>query len=42
VSDAGGEVLVAPYDLSGTGLRQAVIRDPQGALLSLTQPPGVA
>jgi predicted enzyme related to lactoylglutathione lyase len=42
VSDAGGEVLAAPYDVSGTGLRQAVIRDPQGALLSLTQPPGAA
>jgi uncharacterized protein len=42
VSDAGGEVLAAPYDLPGADLRQAVIRDPQGALLSLTQPPGAA
>jgi hypothetical protein len=40
VSDAGGEVLAAPYDVSGTGLRQAVVRDPQGAFLTLTQPPG--
>jgi len=42
VSDAGGEVLAAPYDVSGTGLRQAVVRDPQGASLTLTQPPGAA
>lgn len=40
VSDAGGEVLAPPRDLSGAGLRQAVVRDPQGAVLSLTQPPG--
>ncbi len=42
VSGAGGEVLAAPYDVPGTGLRQAVVRDPQGALLTLTQPPGAA
>ena len=42
VSDAGGEVLAAPYDVPGTGLRQAVIRDPHGASLTLTQPPGTA
>jgi uncharacterized protein len=42
VSEAGGEVLAPPYDLPGAGLRQAVVRDPQGALLSLTQPPGAA
>jgi uncharacterized protein len=40
LSDAGGDVLVPPYDLPGTGLRQAVVRDPQGAMLTLTQPPG--
>ncbi len=42
VSGAGGEVLATPYDVPGTGLRQAVIRDPQGAPLTLTQPPGAA
>jgi predicted enzyme related to lactoylglutathione lyase len=42
LSDAGGEVLDPPRDLSGAGLRQAVVRDPQGALLTLTQPPGAA
>ena len=37
----GGQVLAEPYDLPGTGLRQGVFMDPQGATLSLTQPPGV-
>ena len=36
---AGGEVLAPPYDLTGAGLRQAVVRDPEGAALTLTQPP---
>jgi hypothetical protein len=40
LSDAGGEVLAPPSDLAGAGLRQAVVRDPQGAMLTLTQPPG--
>lgn len=40
LSDAGGEVLAPPSDLTGAGLRQAVVRDPQGAMLTLTQPPG--
>jgi predicted enzyme related to lactoylglutathione lyase len=40
VSDAGGQVLAPPHDLAG--FRQAVVRDPQGALLALTQLPGVA
>jgi hypothetical protein len=40
VSNAGGEVLTPPYDLMGGGMRQAVVRDPQGAALTLTQPPG--
>jgi predicted enzyme related to lactoylglutathione lyase len=40
LSDAGGGVLVPPYDLPGTGLRQAVVRDAHGAMLTLTQPPG--
>ena len=42
VSDAGGEVLVPPYGLIGGGMRQAIVRDPQGAVLTLTQPPGAA
>jgi predicted enzyme related to lactoylglutathione lyase len=42
VSDAGGEVLVPPYELMGGGMRQSVVRDPQGALLTLTQPPSGA
>lgn len=42
LSEAGGEVLAPPYDLRGVGLRQAVVRDSQGALLSLTQPRGAA
>jgi predicted enzyme related to lactoylglutathione lyase len=42
LSDAGGEVLVPPYELMGGAMRQAVVRDPQGAVLTLTQPPGAA
>jgi hypothetical protein len=38
----GGTVISGPDDIPGTGLRQAVIIDPQGATLSLTRPPGVA
>jgi uncharacterized protein len=41
VRELGGQVLAEPYDIPGTGLRQAVVRDPQGATLSLTRPPGV-
>jgi predicted enzyme related to lactoylglutathione lyase len=40
VAQLGGQVLTEPYDIPGTGLRQAVVMDPQGATLSLTQPPG--
>jgi predicted enzyme related to lactoylglutathione lyase len=40
VAELGGQVLVAPYDVPNTGLRQAVVMDPQGATFSLTQPPG--
>jgi predicted enzyme related to lactoylglutathione lyase len=42
LTGAGGEVLSPPNDVPGTGLRQAVVRDPQGAALTLTQPPGAA
>jgi predicted enzyme related to lactoylglutathione lyase len=41
VAELGGQVLVPPYDVPNTGLRQAVVADPQGATLSLTQPPGL-
>jgi predicted enzyme related to lactoylglutathione lyase len=40
VTERGGKVVVPPYDVPNTGLRQAVVSDPQGATLSLTQPPG--
>ena len=40
VRELGGQVLTEPYDIPGTGLRQAVVRDPQGATLTITQPPG--
>jgi predicted enzyme related to lactoylglutathione lyase len=39
--ELGGQVLSGPYDIPDVGMRQAVIADPQGAALSLTQPPGV-
>jgi uncharacterized protein len=39
VAERGGAVLAGPYDVPNTGLRQAVVVDPQGASLSLTQPP---
>jgi predicted enzyme related to lactoylglutathione lyase len=41
VEKLGGEVLTPAYDIPGTGLRQGVFMDPQGATFSLTQPPGV-
>jgi hypothetical protein len=39
---AAASVISGPYDVPGTGLRQAAIVDPQGTPLSLTQPPGLA
>jgi predicted enzyme related to lactoylglutathione lyase len=42
VTELGGQLVSEPYDIPNTGLRQAVITDPQGATLSLTQPPGAA
>jgi predicted enzyme related to lactoylglutathione lyase len=41
VEELGGRVLTPPYDIPGTGLRQAAFMDPQGATFSLTQPPGL-
>jgi predicted enzyme related to lactoylglutathione lyase len=40
VEKLGGQVLTPSYDVPGTGLRQGVFMDPQGASFSLTQPPG--
>jgi predicted enzyme related to lactoylglutathione lyase len=40
VEKLGGQILTPPYDIPGTGLRQGVFMDPQGATFSLTQPPG--
>jgi uncharacterized protein len=40
-SELGGRVISGPYDVPDVGMRQAVIADPQGATLSLTQPPGL-
>jgi predicted enzyme related to lactoylglutathione lyase len=39
VNELGGQMLTPPYDIPGTGLRQGVFMDPQGATFSLTQPP---
>jgi predicted enzyme related to lactoylglutathione lyase len=41
IPELGGQVLAEPYDVPNTGLRQGVFMDPQGATLSLTQPPGM-
>ena len=41
VKELGGRVLTPPYDIPGTGLRQGVFMDPQGATFSLTQPPAL-
>ena len=40
-AELGGRVIEGPYDVPGVGMRQAVIADPQGAIFSLTRPPGV-
>lgn len=42
VPGLGGQVLAAPYDVPNTGLKQGVFTDPQGAALSLTQPPAAS
>lgn len=39
VTERGGELVVPPFHVPNTGLREAVVTDPQGAALSLTQPP---
>jgi uncharacterized protein len=42
VGELGGQVLVAPYEIPGVGMRQGVFEDPQGGTFSLTQPPAFA
>lgn len=42
VADQGGQILVQPYDIPNTGLRQAVVADPQDATLSRPSRPGRA
>ena len=37
VPELGGQVLVEPYDIPNTGLRQGVFMDPQGGTFSLTE-----
>jgi uncharacterized protein len=41
-TELGGRVIGGPYDIADVGMRQALIADPHGATLSLTQPPGGA
>jgi predicted enzyme related to lactoylglutathione lyase len=40
-ADEGAEIVAGPYDIPGVGMRRADLVDPQGASLSLTQPPGL-
>jgi predicted enzyme related to lactoylglutathione lyase len=37
VPELGGSVVAPPYDVPGTGLRQAVVADPDGVTFSVTQ-----
>jgi predicted enzyme related to lactoylglutathione lyase len=42
-SELGGAIVAPPSDVPGVaGMRSAVIADPGGAVLSITQPPGVS
>ncbi len=41
VTELGGRVIAEPYDIPGIGMRQGVFADPQGAVFSLTRPPGL-
>ena len=42
-TELGGRTLAQPSDVPGVpGMRQAVIADPGGAVISITQPPGVS
>jgi hypothetical protein len=42
-TELGGRTLEPPSDVPGVaGMREAVIADPGGAVLTITQPPGVS
>lgn len=41
VAERGGRAVVEPYEVSGAGMMQAVVADPGGGILSLTQAPGL-
>jgi predicted enzyme related to lactoylglutathione lyase len=41
VAERGGRAVVEPYEVPGVGMKQAVVADPWGGTLSLTQPPGL-
>jgi predicted enzyme related to lactoylglutathione lyase len=38
-AERGARILAGPYEIPGVGTRRADLVDPQGASLSLTQPP---
>src|SRR5262249_41070268 len=40
-AELGGHVVTGPYEIPGAGMKQAVLADPVGAALSITQPPGL-
>ena len=40
-TELGGRTLTPPYDVPAAGMRQAVLVDPEGAVFSITQPPGL-
>ena len=40
-TELGGRTLTPPYDVPAAGMRQAVLADPEGAVFSITQPPGL-
>jgi uncharacterized protein len=41
-TELGGHTLTPPYDVPGVeGMREAVLADPGGAVLTITQPPGL-
>jgi uncharacterized protein len=40
-AERGARIVTGPYEIPGVGMRRADLVDPQGANLSLTQPPGL-
>jgi predicted enzyme related to lactoylglutathione lyase len=39
--EMGGQVLAEPFDIPDLGMREAVLADPQGAIFTITRPPGL-